>query len=73
MLQLQPLFIIVAIATVTKMAAQDKKKRHRWRLCQLFLLQLQLQQVEEKKVHKKFGQDLNQGTLERKATTFPLC
>ena len=27
---------------------------------------------EEKKVDKKLGQDLNQGTLERKATTLPL-
>ena len=26
----------------------------------------------EKKNHKKFGQDLNQGTLEWKATTLPL-
>ena len=27
---------------------------------------------EEKKVHKKFGQDLNQDIPERKATTLPL-
>ena len=59
----------VAIAAVGKLVPLDLK-HHRWRLYQLFLLQLQ--QLERKKSIKKFGQDLNQGTFEPKPTALPL-
>ena len=59
----------VAIATVGKLAPPDLK-HHRWRLYQLFLFLLQ--QLERKKVHKKFGQDLNRGAFERKPTALSL-
>ena len=58
----------VAIATVGELATPDLK-HHRWRLYQLFLLQLQ--QLEKKSL-TKFCQDLNRGTLERKPTALPL-